>query len=241
MVFGLYITQIANLKKNMLELGWGIVTTLAFTLILAFTIYIFVAQKELHKYTGRKVSVFGKKMKLMMIICCFLAGLLAIYTWVSPYSWPNQVAAINKTKDDAPPTFPDPAGIIDPPTEKQVDSSPVIPAKNVNLLYRNISGVKLTLLVYDWYYHYHPINQPFAPKTAWRRLHFSEDESYKTLSNFTRSTGWYSFYVEENETGKQHQCDTKNIFYSEWPTLTVKSSANKEHQFTIEFSTEDQP
>ena len=118
---------------------------------------------------------------------------------------------------------------------------PVIPGKKVSLLYRNISGAKLILLVYDWYYHYHPVDAPLAPQTAWRRLHFSEDGSYKILSNFARGTGWYSFYVEEVETGKQRQCGTKNIFETERPTLTVKATGDKNHPFTIDFGVGEQP
>lgn len=159
---------------------------------------------------------------------------------------PTQVQATPVTKADAvrgkgPPTFPDPAGILNPPTGKQADVPSKLPAKNVTLLYRNVSGVKLTLLLYDWYYHYHPVATTLAPQIAWRRFDFHEDGSYKIFSDFARGTGLYSFYVEETETGRQHQCGTRNIFDSERPTLTVRSTGDKERPFKIDFGVEEQP
>ena len=125
------------------------------------------------------------------------------------------------------------------PTLQEVKRVPAVNAENVIFKYKNACGVDLKLILYDCYYHYFPIDDPLAPKNAWRIWDFPATNRFVTVSDFQRGTGWYVFFVERYDTGKRYQLGTRNIFYSEWPTLTVSSTSNEDEPFAATFSTEE--
>ena len=129
--------------------------------------------------------------------------------------------------------------VAEVPTRDQVDAQPSVPARTVSLMYKNSSGVELRLLLYDWYYHYHPIDEPLAPQSAWRTWDFPANGVFSTFSGFERSTGWYSFFVEDVDSGRHYWLGTKNIFYAERPTLTVTSRSDNSQPYGVDFGREE--
>lgn len=125
------------------------------------------------------------------------------------------------------------------PSLQEVEQLPPVQAENVNFRYKNASGVDLKLILYDCYYHYFPIDDALAPTNAWRIWDFPATNRFFTVSDFQRGTGWYVFFVETHDTGKRYQLGTTNIFYSEWPTLTVTSRTDKDEPFVPTFKTEE--
>ncbi len=239
---------IALLGKEFL--GWNVFFLILFLGSLITTVYVFKAQGEGLIETDAGESLYCRdkyslRTRWISIGITVLLAIITIALFICPFVFRdnelNRDKVVTVKVDDRPPTYPDPAGIINPPVQDQVDQPPVIPAEDVNLRYRNISGVELKLLVYDWYYHYHPLHEPLAPKTGWRDFEFSSSGSWRTFSDFTRSTGHYTFYVREKETDNCYQLKTKNIFDSQWPTLTIKSTGDKKRPYAIEFGSEDQP
>lgn len=124
------------------------------------------------------------------------------------------------------------------PSREQVSQSPSIEAADVSFMYRNDTGIALDLVLFDLYYHYFPKSEPFAPTNPCHIWAFPADGDYHVFEDFTRGTGWYVFFVERLDTGARYQLATRNIFYSDRPTLVVKPSGDEAGPFKAVFSSQ---
>lgn len=125
------------------------------------------------------------------------------------------------------------------PSRAEVAEPPDVQAERVNFKYKNASGVDLKLILFDCSYHHFPIDDPLAPRTAWRIWDFPAINRFLTFSDFRRGTGWYVFFVERYDNGERYQLGTENVFYSDWPTLTVTSTGDEGCPFEATFSAEE--
>jgi hypothetical protein len=121
------------------------------------------------------------------------------------------------------------------PTEEAVKVKPDVPPEKVVFRYRNLTGRPLKLVLYDCYYHYYPVRAPLAPQDAWRIWDFPAGDKYQVFDQFRRGTGWFVFFVEEP--GKDFvELDTKMIFYSSQPTLSVSATGNEAKPYEADFN-----
>lgn len=192
--------------------------------------------RKVFKYSDRQRKTAGG---FLVVIPIIAAMFIAITYWIpSDDSSDVSLEAIVDTPTE-PGQYPSADDITEFPSSQDVEEPPAVDAKNVNFRYKNASGVDLRLLLFDFYYHYFPTDDPLAPTIAWRTWDFPATNRYLTTSDFRRGTGWYAFYVEDSTTGEQFELGTKNVFYSEWPTLTVISTGDSDEPFEAEFSTEE--
>lgn len=189
------------------------------------------------------LPAFGKWDKAFAIGYLLSVALAILAVFVVPRIWDkktsDRVAADYAESPRPPGSGPSLDEIQDVPTQDQVDADPRVRAAEVNFMYKNSSGIPLRLILYDWYYHYHPIDLPLAPQDAWRTWDFPANGAFSTFSEFERGTGWYSFFVEEVEGARRHCLGTKNIFYAERPTLTVTSTGNNSEPLKADFGREE--
>lgn len=155
----------------------------------------------------------------------------------------TQMGNGDRTNGNDPPTsphnYPSEKQVNHPPTQAQVDAPPQVPAAAVTFLYRNASGVDLRLALYDWYNHFHPLDLPLASADEPIIWDFPATNTFVPFSDFERSTGWFSFFVAEPDEKEWHELDTRNIFYSEWPTLTVEATGDEERPFKPAFGSKE--
>jgi hypothetical protein len=78
-----------------------------------------------------------------------------------------------------------------------------------------------------------------APQTGWRIWNFPSPGVFWTFSEFERSTGWFSFFVEDMDSGCRYPLGTRNILYGERPTLTVTSTGDTGNPFKADFAKEE--
>ncbi|MDY0170046.1 MAG: hypothetical protein RBS80_26110 [Thermoguttaceae bacterium] len=135
----------------------------------------------------------------------------------------------------SPHNYPSEKQVSHPPTQAQVDAPSQVSATDVTFLYKNASGVDLKLAVYDWSNHFHPLDLPLASANEPIIWDFPATNTFLPFSDFERSTGWFSFFVAEPGKNEWHELETRNIFYSEWPTLTVEATGDEERPFKPTF------
>ena len=124
------------------------------------------------------------------------------------------------------------------PTREQVEQPSQVQPEDVAFMYKNETGIDLELILFDLYYHYFPRSEPFSPTNPCHFWEFSPSEDHRVFSDFTRGTGWYVFFVERLDTGERYQLATRNIFYSDRPTLVVRATGDNVNPFEAVFSSQ---
>jgi hypothetical protein len=128
--------------------------------------------------------------------------------------------------------------ILDLPDAETVKKSPEVPPQQVSFGIRNTTRIPLKLLMLNCYYHhFRPKDDIMAPKEAWQVKELPATNQTIFCSGFEEtSKGWFAFYVRRMDDGTHYYLKTKNIFYSDRPTLTIKLTDDKQKPFDADFS-----
>lgn len=247
MKFGIGVVGLVAVAAISLGFMWGNWVKVLFggvgVFVGMFLLKVFAASKpkvaRIDVSTAVKVILWAVVVSLLIIIA-FGVGKVALLLFVggSAEQRPNSpaVAEVPDTPT-LPGEYPSIDEIIDLPDKEEVERRPPVPPEDVNFRYRNATGIPMKLVLFNCHYHYFPLeDEPLAPKGSWRSWDFPATNKFLTCSDFERGTGWYVFFVLRPDTGEYWQLGTKNIFYSDWPTLTVESTGDKKEPFKAVFS-----
>jgi hypothetical protein len=178
---------------------------------------------------------------LIIVVLSFGTWCLGVYLdHVAPQKIPAEApkqSAENGDEPSPPGSYPQVESIRDLPSKAVVSANPPVPPEKVVFRYRNQTDRPLKLLLFDCYYHYFPVQKPFAPQTAWRIWDFPATSKFQVFDRFRRGTGWYVFFVKElDNPDRFYELNSKMIFDTEQPTLSVRATGRKEQPYEAVFS-----
>ncbi len=237
------------------KFGWLLTTLITLLVAWGWAIYMWCARRpttlsgdfpsvlSVRKYSAkhRFISIGIALLMSVVFVCVWFWKTSSNSTTPLPQQSHNTTTMPGNIEDSVTPPggYPSVDEIQFLPSKEQVKQPPRVDAQKVNFTYKNASGIDLKLILFNCYYHHFPIDDPLGPKKAWRTWPFLANNRGSITSDFERGTGWYVFFVERHDTGERFQLGTKNIFYSEWPTMTVSLTGDEVNPFKADFSAKE--
>ena len=163
---------------------------------------------------------------------------LALFLLTYMYS-PTVIPSLKLPEVLAPNLYPSDAIIDIWPTDDELDSPPSRKPENVTFRYKNAAGVELELFVYDFCKKHRPPPNMLGTPVFWQPWLFPADGKYRKASDFKLSNGWFGFAIgrlrPDGQSLSFNYMTTKNIFYSDAPTLTITRDLESMSGFAASF------
>jgi len=159
----------------------------------------------------------------------------------APFAIVNGVVEIEMIMDAAPPPLPPdklPTTEIFPmlPPQSEVEATPAVPANEVTLFYRNLSGEFAELWLCSFYRHY-KINADNLHGSPWLKIHLEVSAGFTAYNNFAPETGWFGLVVRDKY-GDYHYLTSANLYNHAENYFTLRPRVNGRYDFELNESSQ---
>lgn len=148
-----------------------------------------------------------------------------------PFPIADGVVRLTMIKDERPAPLkpadlPSISAIPNLPSQADVQRPPTFRPEDVTLLYRNICGQNLRLILLDCSRYYATVSGKAPGRDYWADIVFDASTEFTPYNSFRSGTGWFCLFVRDNK-GNNTYLGRKNLFEQQAIKLTVKPQGDR--------------